>query len=436
MLKQVEEHIQNTFPELQESKTLLACSGGIDSVVLGYCLHQLGLDFGVAHCNFSLRGTESDEDATFVSHLAEKWEVPFHVEVFNTQKFAEEHGVSIQMAARSLRYEWFEQTAIQFQYDFICTAHHADDSLETFLINLSRGTGLKGLLGVPEVNGKLRRPLLPFTRAAIEKFAKTEQLHWREDSSNQSTQYLRNSLRLEVIPKLKDQNTSFLANFLRTQRHLQGSQQLVTDYVALVSKLVIEETPLGYEINIKKLIGMPNYEALLYEMLTPFGFTAWDDIKELLFTQSGKQVVSKKYRLLKDRDTLLLSEIPSAIKKSEKIISENETQIDDPLKMSFIPTEKMGYIDTSTIYVDAKKLRYPLVLRPWKEGDEFQPFGMQGKKKLSKFFKDEKLSLAIKETIWVLESDTRIIWVVGYRADDRFKITNQTNNILKITVSN
>jgi len=436
VLNNLKEHISLKFPELLKSKVLLACSGGLDSVVLGHCFHQLEVDFGIAHCNFLLRGDESDEDANFVAHLAEKWQVTYHIEVFNTKEFSENHGISIQMAARSLRYDWFGKTASQFDYKYICTAHHADDSLETFLINLSRGTGLKGLLGVPEANGILRRPLLPFTRTDIVTFAKKENLHWREDSSNLKTQYLRNNLRLEVIPKLKEQNPSLLSNFLKTQKHLQSSQSLVTDYIALVSKLVVEETKLGYQFDIKKLLGMPNYEALLYELLAPFGFTAWNDINELLFTQSGKQISSKKYRLLKDRDYLLLTQIKSDKKKLGRNIFENETQIEEPLRMSFIPTEKIGYIDNSVIYVDAQKLNYPLKLRPWEKGDEFQPFGMKGKKKLSKFFKDEKLSLAVKETIWVLESDNTIIWVVGYRADDRFKITNKTDKILKISVSN
>lgn len=436
MLNVYVQHIENSFPFLKKRKLLVACSGGLDSVVLAYILKELGYSIGLAHCNFSLRGKESDEDEAFVIELATKWNVPVFTETFNTKEYASIHKLSTQMAARALRYCWFEELLNDFKFDYVLTAHHADDNLETFLINLSRGSGLRGLIGIKDKSNKIIRPLLPFSREEIFSFAKKEKLFWREDSSNASSDYLRNELRHEVIPPFKKATKGLLASFHKTQKNLQQSEALVNDYILLVRNLVMQETPDGFEISIAKLQELPHPDALLYELLSPFQFTAWEDISGLLKAQSGKQVLSSNYRVLKDRKVLIITEIPSERKKNKKFISENELQIDSPLTMSFLPTDKMGYIDNNTIYVDASKISYPLELRRWEEGDVFQPFGMKGKKKLSKFFKDEKLSLASKEQIWILLSKNQIVWVVGYRMDDRFKITPKTNKILKIAVAN
>jgi tRNA(Ile)-lysidine synthase len=434
MFKACKQHIEETFPFLKEGKLLVACSGGLDSVVLGYVLKELGYNIGLAHCNFSLRGEESDEDEAFVINLAEKWNIPVFTETFDTKEYAAKEKVSTQMAARALRYAWFQELLKDFKYDFLITAHHADDDLETFLINLSRGSGLRGLIGIKEKSNKIIRPLLPFSREEIFSFAKKEKLFWREDSSNASSDYLRNELRHEVIPPFKKATKGLLASFHKTQKNLQQTEALVNDYILLVRNLVMQETPDGFEISIAKLQELPNPDALLYELLSPFQFTAWEDIYGLLKAQSGKQVFATNYRVIKDRNALIITEIPSEEENLSKFISENEKQIDLPIKMSFFPTDKMGYIDSNTVYVDASKMTYPLELRKWQEGDVFQPFGMKGKKKLSKFFKDEKLSLASKEQIWILLSNNQIVWVVGYRMDDRFKITPKTNKILKITV--
>ncbi len=436
MQKTFKKHVEDSFPFLKEKKLLLACSGGLDSVVLGSLLKELGYKLGLAHCNFSLRGKESDEDEAFVIDLAEKWNIPVFTETFDTKEYALENKLSTQMAARELRYKWFEEILKDFKYDYVLTAHHADDDLETFLINLSRGTGLRGLTGITENSGRIIRPLLPFSREEIFDFAKKKGLFWREDSSNTSSDYLRNDIRHNVIPSYKKATKGLLKNLQKTQKNLQQSEALIGDYMVLVRNLVMQETKQGLEISIEKLQELPHPEALLYELLSPFQFTAWEDISGLLNAQSGKQVFSSEFRILKDRETLIITKKPSEEENISKFISENEKQIDSPLKMSFFPTDKMGYIDTNTVYVDADKISYPLELRKWEEGDVFQPFGMQGKKKLSKFFKDEKLSLASKEQIWILLSNNQIVWVVGYRMDDQFKITEKTNNILKIAVAN
>lgn len=433
MLSEFKKQVSTNFPFLKGAKLLVACSGGLDSVVLSHLMHQLKFDIAIAHCNFALRGKESDEDALFTESLAEKLEIPFHSETFDTRTFAKDNKCSTQMAARELRYQWFKEVAAHFEYDYTVTAHHADDDLETFFINLSRGTGLKGLTGIPKQNETIVRPLLTFSRADILNFATSHNLYWREDSSNSKTDYLRNKLRLEVLPKFKEISTKTLQNFQHTQQYLQDSQVLIEDYMALIYNLVVTEIEDGYSIDVAKISEVPNTKAVLYELLYPFGFTAWEDVYSLLEAQSGKEVLSSTHRLLRNRNELLLTEKLEKQETKEYFIKKNQLQIINPIKLSFIPTEKMGHIDTTTVYVDAAKLNYPLQLRKWQEGDVFQPFGMKGKKKLSKFFKDEKLSLVAKQKVWILCSDHNIVWIVGHRLDDRFKITEQTKQLLKIT---
>ncbi|MEX0997745.1 MAG: tRNA lysidine(34) synthetase TilS [Flavobacteriaceae bacterium] len=439
MLSKFQSHLNNRFSFLKNEKLLVACSGGLDSVVLTHLLVKSGYDVALVHCNFSLRGNESDTDSQFVIQLAKKLKLPVFTETFETEQFADEHGLSIQMAARSLRYQWFEELSGQLKIKYILTGHHLDDDLETFLINFSRGTGLKGLTGIPEYNQKIIRPLLEFSRAEILAFAERHNLNWREDSSNFSNKYLRNALRLDVIPKWKDTRPDLLQSFKTTREHLKNSELLIEDYIALILSYVVEETNEGYKFSVAKLEKLPNVKALLYELLASFGFTAWDDIYQLLKAQSGKQVVSKTHILLKDRDYLILESISSdnsQIDSQEILISIDTQFIEEPVKLSFEPVKKLEKVSNEAIFVDLDLLKFPLKVRKWKEADIFHPFGMTGKKKLSKFFKDEKLSLLAKKKIWILLSGEEIVWVMGLRADDRFKVTPKTNSILKISFNN
>jgi tRNA(Ile)-lysidine synthase len=439
LLQKLDEHITHNLPFLKGKKLLIACSGGVDSVVLASLVHGLEYTIGLAHCNFSLRGKESDGDEDFVIDLAGKLEIPVFTETFDAKAYAKEHKLSTQVAARELRYTWFEELLSDFKYDYILTGHHTDDDLETFLINLSRGTGLRGLTGIPMINDKIVRPLLCFGRVEIVNYAKENNLYWREDSSNSEVDYLRNKLRLETIPKYKEAAPGLLQSFRKSRKHLENSQNLVEDYMVLISNLVISEFSDGYQIHIQKLQELPNTPALIYELLSPFGFTDFSSLLDLLTAQSGKQVFSSSHRLLKDRNLLLLTEI---VKKgaektaiSEFFITEDENKIDVPIPLEFKSTKKIGDITNSTVYVDKDKIHYPLQLRKWREGDVFQPLGMKGKKKLSKFFKDEKLSLVAKEKIWVLCSGDEIVWIVNYRMSDRFKVQDTTKEILKIVAS-
>lgn len=431
LLKTFQIHFNHNFPNIKEEKLLVACSGGLDSVVLVHLMHSLNFEIGLAHCNFSLRGKESDGDEMFVVGLARSLEIPVFAETFNTKAFAENQGVSTQMAARTLRYNWFEDILKNFKYDYLLTAHHLDDDFETFFINLSRGTGIAGLSGIPAINGNILRPLLPFSRDEILNYAEKNKLKWREDSSNQQSDYLRNKLRMKVLPLYKETNPSLLKNFKKTQNNLNSSKALIEDYMSLIYNLAVSEDVGLYRINIQKLKELPNTEALLYQLLNSFGFTEWADVASLLNAQTGKQIFSKTHRLLKNRNELLLTTIDSNDPNLEFLVSKNGIEFPINLRV-----ESVEHIDSSGkdhIYVDADKLKFPLKIRKWNEGDSFQPFGLIGNKKVSKFFKDEKISQIQKDRIWLLLSEKKIVWIIKYRMDDRFKITQNTEHIIRIS---
>ena len=432
MVTAFKKHIAAHFPALADQKILVACSGGLDSIVLLHLLQKIGLTLGVAHCNFKLRGAHSDADLSFIETIAGNLGVPVFTTVFDTKRYAKTQGVSTQVAARELRYEWFYSTANTNGYDRIATGHHADDDLETFFINLSRVTGLRGLTGIASNTEQLIRPLLPFSRAQIMQFAKKEELFWREDSSNSTRDYLRNKLRLDVIPAFKGVNKTVLQNFQQTQQHLKESQALLEDYITLVTKLVVSHTDAGYEIDSKQLQALPNTNTLLFELLYPYGFTDFKAIASILESEVGKKVLSKQYVLHKDRNHLVLTTREQVVDSRVYCIDAKQQSCTIPIKLNFTKVAQVGEHEPHSLYVDAAKLTYPLKVRAWRLDDVFHPFGMKGKKKLTKFFKDEKLSLLSKNSVWVLESGDEIVWVIGLRPDDRYKVTSATKEVLKI----
>ncbi len=431
---------------MKKNKLLIAISGGLDSVVLTHLCHDLKLDFSLAHCNFNLRGEESDADEQFVMDLADSLNREVFVESFDKEDYARLNKLSTQMAARKLRYDWFEELAGQLEFDFVLTAHHADDNLETVLINLSRGTGLDGLTGIPEQNGNIVRPLLPFSRDDIEAYAKLKNWKWREDSSNTSDTYLRNALRHHVVPKLKELNPQMLQNFGKTVSHLRDVKDILQDRIDDVASRIITIKDNGeIHLSIEELKELPNPKVYLYQLLKDYGFTEWNDVSELLNAQSGKQIKSSSYRLVKSREVLILNKIIET-QKHEITIDTHQEKVKTPNGVILFFDEADALFGTrtdikdanekfaKTIFVDKDLLNFPLSVRGWCEGDYFYPFGMKGKKKLSKYFKDEKLSLPEKERIQILSSGNDIIWVIGRRADDRFKVTNNTEHILKIKI--
>ena len=433
MLNLFKNHIENHLDFLNQAKVLIAISGGIDSVVLTHLCHQIDLNIALAHCNFNLRGTESDVDEDFVLQLGDRLDLEVFVQRFDTEVYAQENKCSIQMAARELRYDWFSDVAEQLQFDYILTAHHADDNLETFLINFTRGTGLDGLTGIPEINESFVRPLLPFSREDIEVYAKEKHIKWREDSSNKSVKYLRNKLRHDVIPILKKINPSLLSSFKSTLNNLNDTADIVEESTNAVLKRAIDtidSNHIAFKISEFKKVNNP--KAYLFEVFKDYGFTEWNDVEDLLDAETGKQVHSSTHRLIKNRKHLLLSEIHREL--SETIsISEYNKQVETPFGILFFDEADAVFgKQTDIIYVDKNLLKYPLIVRKYNEGDVFYPLGMTGKKKVSKYFKDEKLSLLDKENTWLLYSGDDIVWVINRRADNRFRVTENTKNILKI----
>jgi tRNA(Ile)-lysidine synthase len=433
MLEKFQNHIVQNFDFLIGKKLLLATSGGLDSMIMVDLFHKLSFEMAIAHCNFQLRGVESFEDQQFVQNYADANEIDVFITQFDTVTFAKDFKLSIQVAARELRYSWFYELLETKKYDYILTAHHADDSLETFVINLIRGTGIEGLTGIPAQNGNIIRPLLIFSRQEIEQYAKENNIEWREDSSNTTDKYLRNKIRHNVVPVLKELNPDFLSSFLKTQTYLHESKAMAEDASILVYQQVAADKGEEIHFDLIKLKKLPNYKSYLYQWLNEFKFSAWEDIYDLVDGQSGKQVFSDGFRLLKDRDSLILCPINTEDEIEEYYIFKDQKEINIPLNLSFLKVTDTSLVSNTTIFVDEDKLWFPLVLRRWKHGDKFQPTGMEGKsKKVSKFFKDNKLSLIEKENSWILCSDNQIVWIVGFRQDERFKIGNRTKKILKI----
>lgn len=435
MISKFQKHLSQNLSFLTNKKLLLAISGGIDSMVMLDLFKKSGFEIAIVHCNFQLRGKESNDDQAFIEKYSEENSIPLFATQFETKAFADDFKLSIQVAARELRYKWFYELLESHQYDYVLTAHHADDNIETFLINLSRGSGLEGFTGIPIQNDKTVRPLLDFGREEILLYAKENAIKWREDSSNASDKYLRNKIRQEVVPVLKSLNPNLLASFQNTLENLQQAMSLVDDASRIVYRKVVLDEENQKKINLRELLQLPNYKAYLYQWLHPFGFKAWNDIYNLVESQSGKQIFSEGFKLLKDREYLILSPQVKIDKDEKYLIENNEKEVNFHIKLSFCKVSTASNASNKTIFVDQNKLKYPLVLRRWEEGDVFYPLGMNGKsKKVSKFFKDEKFSLIEKENTWLLCSDDQIVWIVGIRQDERFKAETTTKQIIQIAL--
>ena len=477
MLSDFKLHIDQKFPFLNHSKLLLAVSGGIDSVVLTHLLKELYYDIALAHVNFQLRADESDADEQFVKDLGEKLNLQIFTHHVDTEKEAKENGISIQMAARDIRYQWFSELMQEHEFDFLLTAHHLDDNIETFFINLNRKSGLLGLTGIPAQNENIIRPLLPFSRKELEQYAQENDLIWREDQSNATLKYERNQIRHELIPVLEKINPEFRVAFQQSFQFLNESNQLIQDYISLVKSNFWTENEHEIEINTTALQALPNYESILYETLKDFHFTDWIRIFDLVHGQSGKEIHSETHKLIKDRNRIIMiqktnpskeeksteSEMETTPKESnfydavfkpqvEKNISKSpkkriqqteivKTFIKDGIQVGDLSYQlevlknenNINFKKRGIEYFDADMVSFPLYIKPWQHGDFFFPLGMNGRKKLSDYFMDIKLSVLEKEKIWLLcDSNDQILWVIGYRIDNRFKVTEHSKNLIKI----
>lgn len=434
MFQKFKNHIQANFSYLLKSQFYIAVSGGIDSIVLVHLFQQLNSNFELLHCNFQLRGEESNADMHFVQTFAETNNLSVKVALFETEKIAEQNRLSIQETARLLRYSWFYEQMEANNVKYTVTAHHLNDDLETFLINFTRGTGLDGLTGIPVKNDQIIRPILPFSREEIEEYALENNLKWREDSSNASDKYLRNKIRHHLVPILKELNPGFLESFKKTQQHLKQAQFLSDEAALPRYNSIVKEFENGtLQIDVPKLMNLYNYQAYLYQWLKLYGFTAWNDIYDLVKAEPGKKIYSENYFLQKDRMYLILS--PRILPQVASYqVEKKDDQVNIPLKLSFCNVSDISISDSNCIFVDEDLIEFPLIIRKMEKEDVFYPFGMKGKKKLSKFFKDEKMSFIDKTNSWILSNKKDIIWVIGIRADDRFKVTTNTTKILKITL--
>jgi len=421
-----------------KSSVLLAISGGVDSMVMEHLFHNSPYNYAIAHCNFNLRGKESDGDEQFVRSLAKHRNIEFHTCKFETETYAKEKGISVQMAARELRFNWFEELANAHSYRNITIASHKSDELETILINITRGTGIAGLHGISPKKGKIIRPLLFAGKNEILDFAKNKNIQYREDSSNTSSKYVRNRIRNEVIPILKEINPSIEEN---TSKNISNIRAVETIYrTAIKDKWdeIASKTTSGFKIKIDQLLELSSIETWLYEWLRPFGFNSShiSDLVKTLIGQPGKRFCSATHQLVKDREHIILS--PLSQLDNTVSIEANMRELAEPVKIKAETLKANGFsipTELDTACIDKELLQFPLTLRNWKEGDYFHPLGMKGRKKLSDFLIDEKISLTEKDRTFVITSAKEVVWVVGHRLDERYKVTESTKHIYKMQLT-
>ena len=426
MINSVKDNIYKNNLFTKKSKILLAVSGGADSIFLLFVLKDLGYDIQIAHCNFNLRDVESDQDEQFVKDIADKYSIRCYVRSFDTLKFAEENKISIQMAARQLRYDWFEELLVENNFSCIATGHHQDDSIETFLINLIRGSGISGLCGIQMINNKIVRPLLSLKRNQIEYFLTKQNIKYRNDSSNGDIKYLRNNIRHQLIPLLKEINPKIQETISNEINMLNGINNIFKEKVNDIRKSIMIKREELFIIKISDLLNISNLEVILYELLRPFGSFQVKQIINSLRLQSGKQFFSNTHYILIDRECLIISQKKETNNKEIKIFR-TDHEISKPLYMKLSETFDLSIVnDPLFAKFDLNKLTFPLLLRKWKNGDKFIPLGMNNFKKVSDFFVDEKYTLNEKKEQWILCSKENIIWIVGKRIDDRYKIASNT----------
>ena len=429
-------HSIQQVPDYQNKKFLIAISGGLDSMVLAYLFQRAKLHFALAHCNFKLRGQESDDDQKFVTDWADKNKISLYINVCDLGKSSEKNT---QIAARNARYDWFFQLRKENNFDYIVTAHHLDDSIETFFINLQRATGIKGLLGIQN-SQDIIRPLQHFTRKEIMQFAQKQNIVWREDSSNASDKYKRNFIRHQIIPKFEEITPNFKQSVQKTLQYLQQSNAIIDTWLKAQIKEIISQKDKENFIDIKKLEQLPQKELFLHHYLSAFGFSDWKAVNNLSKAQNGKAIYAENYRLLKHQDKLCLC--PLTDKEEEIYEFDFQPAISKPISLSMqvidsenISISRIKQAEKNEIYVDYDLIDFPIKLRKKQAGDYFYPLGMKGKMKLSDYFINQKISLVEKEKIWLLCNGKNIVWIVGHRADNRYKITTQTKKVLHIKLT-
>ena len=437
MKKIIENYIDRLYLLKPKDKIIVGLSGGADSVALLHVLHNMGYTCLAAHCNFHLRGEESDRDEQFAADFTASLNLPFFKQDFDTRSFAKKQGISIEMAARDLRYQWFTELKEERRADVIAVAHHRDDSIETLLLNLIRGTGIKGLTGIQPRTGNLIRPLLCVSKKEILQYVHTKNLPFVTDSSNKEDKWMRNKIRLQVIPLLETFNPSVREAIVQTMDNLNETLKIYEPEINKAIQIVYNKEK--GSISIPLLKTFPSREAILFELLKNYGFPK-EVIREIyasMDSQSGKIFQAQKYYLLKDREEFLLSPIIEE-KEKEYLVQADEAFLENPIRLaiSLQLNEPALEIDKNphTACLDYDKLQFPLTLRKWKTGDRFIPLGMKNFQKVSDYFTTHKFSKIQKEKTWLLTSEEKIVWIVNHRIDDRYKIDNNTKKryILKL----
>ena len=432
---------ENNLFDPNKDKILLAVSGGIDSMVMVDLFRRLNCNYAIAHCNFHLRGEESMRDEKFVTDYATKHNITLYKQEFDTFTYMEENKKSLEMSARDLRYDWFEKIVNEHGFTLLATAHHGDDSAETFLINLLRGTGIAGLHGILPKSNNIIRPLLFTSRRKINEYAQKHNIEHIEDSTNKDNKYTRNKIRNEIIPVLREISPNFDIIIRKDIERLRETEQVFREVIEKTEKEILINKNGVIEIELSKVKALKPIHIYMYEILSEYGFneTNINSICEAIDdnNSSGKQFYSENYRLIIDRNHLLITrtEKEKTIKQ-DYLLYDYQTNISSPISLhqeilrdlKFIKIQK----SKSIAMLDYDKLRFPLTLRHWKNGDYFIPFGFNGKQKLSDYFSNNKFSLLQKESQWLLCSGEDIVWVVGERIDDRFKITDKTQTIYKL----
>jgi tRNA(Ile)-lysidine synthase len=415
-------------------KYLLAVSGGVDSMVLLYLFSHYKLIFSVVHCNFQLRGRESDQEEELVKSVCQRFNIELFTKRFNTLA-VKKNQESTEMTARNLRYDYFQQLLLSHPFDYLVTAHHLNDQVETFFINLLRGAGLKGLSGMQPINGQILRPLLSFFRKEILNFAQENSLVWREDSSNQSTDYLRNKLRHKVVPELEKISPSFLRQVEKSMKILRSSCNFITKKTEeLQTQILVSQTGSQSIFSLKKL--QDTDFVLAYHFLSQYGFSHEQDCKNILSAQTGSIFLSPTHKIWINREQIII-ESDSMNSKSSiyKIIETLPFEIQEPVNLKIRLSEKYQK-NKNHEFIDFERVKFPLLLRDWQNGDFFFPINGNGKKKISKFLKDEKVANADKNKVLVLcDNSNAVVWLVGFRLDDRFKISEKTQKFICLTLN-
>lgn len=437
MVEEFRKYILNNELFMPDEKILLAVSGGIDSMVMVHLFLRCGFEFGIAHCNFKLRGDESDGDELFVEEFAVAHKIKFFSQQFNTERYAAERGLSIQMAARELRYEWFEDIRRKEGYYAIALAHNLNDNIETFLINLVRGSGLAGFAGISPKNDRLIRPILFAAREKIREYSDKYEIEFREDSSNADTKYIRNRIRHHIVPVFKEINPSFEQTIEETIARVTEISEIYSGHIARIRGALIKETNTGYSVNIQDILGLTPLNTMIFELFRIYGITRpmIQEFIKLTSASSGSHLMTSSHRFIRNREEILIDSPPSVSARhtlyndvdeiiNDKSIGEVTVAVCD--SHFTIPTEPFH---TS---ISLNKLKFPVTARNWKPGDFFYPLGMNKKKKLSDFFIDNKFSIPQKEEVLVLESDGKIACIIGIRTDNRFRITKTTTKCLII----